>query len=115
MGAIVYWTIIRSAILIPILWLLLEYKVFDYGTWWLLGILSIYGVIIHPAVIQYQLFLQKNKEIIENTLCSSCKNFDKSAVLCLKYDKHPNKYDLPCEGVDWEPKVESYEKEEIND
>ncbi len=113
MGAIVYWSIIRTAILIPVLWLLLEYNVFEYGTWWMLGVLSLYGVIIHPAIIQYNIFMQKNKEIIENTLCSSCKNFDKTAVLCIKHDKYPTKNELPCEGLDWEPELNNYEKEEI--
>lgn len=115
MGDIIYYAIIRTAVLIPVLWIVYEYKYLDYRTWWLLGILSIYGVIIHPAIVQYQIFLQKNKEIIENTLCSSCKNFDKTAVLCLKHDKHPNKYSLPCEGIDWEPKLDNYEEEKVND
>ena len=115
MGAIVYWAIIRSAILIPVLWIMLEYKIMEYQSWWILGIMSIYGVVIHPAIIQYHLFMQKNKEIIDNTLCSSCKNFDKTAVLCVKYDKYPTKDELPCEGLDWEPELNNYEKEEIID
>ena len=65
--------------------------------------MSIYGIIIHPTIIHYKLFEEKNKEIIESTLCSSCKHFDKTAVLCMKYDKHPSLEFLPCEGVDWEP------------
>jgi len=45
-----------------------------------------------------------NKEIIENTLCSSCKHFDESAVLCMKYDKHITKDEIPCGGIHWEMK-----------
>lgn len=102
MGAIVYWTLIRAIILIPVLLLLFEY--IDYNLWWIVGIMSIYGIIIHPAIVQYNLFMEKNKEIIHNTLCSSCHHFDETAVLCMKHDKHPTVDSLPCEGVDWEMK-----------
>lgn len=80
-----------------------------------MAFLSIYGVIIHPAVIQYRLFMEENKDIIKNTLCSSCKHFDETAVLCLKYDQHPTLKNLPCEGADWEPiETSKQEREEIN-
>jgi hypothetical protein len=109
MGAIIYWTLIRIAITIPALFLLFEY--IDYELWWLVGIFTIYVVIIHPAIIQYKKFEDKNKEIIENTLCSSCTHFDKSAVLCMKHDKHPTIDWLPCEGIHWELKEGYYEEE----
>lgn len=112
MGGIIFWAIVRTAILIPVLWLLLG--VLEYKYWWWFGIMSIYGVIIHPAAIQYRLFLQENEEIINNTLCSSCKHFDKSAVICLEFDKHPTRQKLPCEGLRWEPAGSDYEKEEID-
>lgn len=102
MGTIVYWTIIRIAILIPLLWISTNY--IEYKYWWIMVMMSIYGFIIHPAVIQYKLFIEQHKEVITNTLCSSCKHFDETAVLCLKYDKHPTQEDIPCEGADWEPK-----------
>ena len=101
MGAIVYWTLIRIAILIPLLWIATDY--IEYKYWWMIVSMSIYGFVIHPAVIQYKLFNEQNKEIITNTLCSSCKHFDKTAVLCLKYDEHPTEEIIPCEGSDWEP------------
>lgn len=65
--------------------------------------LSIFGIVIHPTVIHYKLFIEKNKDIIDFTMCSSCKNFDESAILCLKHDEHPSRIYLPCEGIDWEP------------
>lgn len=111
MGGIIFWAIIRTAILIPALWFL--QGMMEYKYWWWLGILSVYGVILHPALIQYRLFTEENKEIIDNTLCSSCKHFDKSAVLCTKHDKHPSLKTLPCEGLDWEVKDSNYEAEEI--
>jgi hypothetical protein len=101
MGAIVYWTIIRIAILIPLLWIATNY--IDYKYWWAVVSMSIYGFIIHPAVIQYKLFREEHKEVITNTLCSSCKHFDETAVICLKFDEHPTQESIPCEGGDWEP------------
>lgn len=111
MGEIVFWTIIRTAITIPVLWLLIDYV--DFQLWWLLCLFAIYGVIVHPAIIHYRLFEEKNRDIIESTLCSSCRHFDRSAVLCLKHDEHPTKDILPCEGLDWEPKVLQSNEDEI--
>ena len=108
MGAIIYWTIIRTAILIPALWLLLD--LIDYKFWWVIAVMAVYGIIVHPAVIQYKLFIERHREIINDTLCSSCCHFDESAVLCMKHDKHPTLEELPCEGIDWEPKRNSYAK-----
>ncbi len=102
MGGIIYWTLIRTAILIPIL--LLLFGLIDYKFWWMIGIISIYVIIIHPTIIQYKAFKEKNKEILNDSLCSTCIHFDESAVLCMKYDKHPTKDDIPCGGMDWEPK-----------
>lgn len=102
MGKIVYWAIIRIAILIPALWILLEWL--EYKYWMAFTALSIYGVVIHPIVIQYKIFMSENEGVINDTLCSSCKHFDETAVLCLKHDQHPTKEELPCDGIDWEVK-----------
>jgi low affinity Fe/Cu permease len=101
MGHIVFWAIIRAAIIIPIIWF--AKPLFKYSDWWVMGILSLYAVILHPAIIQYQQFLKKNRPVLEGTLCSSCRHFDKTAVLCLKHDEHPTTDDIPCDGLDWEP------------
>lgn len=66
--------------------------------------MSIYIVVIHPAVIQYKIFYEENKKVILDTLCSNCKNFDETAVLCMKYDEHPTEEYVPCDGIDWQPK-----------
>jgi hypothetical protein len=102
MGSIIFWGIIRTAVLIPILWLGVNYLEFQY--WWLLITMAVYGVIIHPAIIQYQRFLEQNKEVILDTLCSSCKYFEETAVLCTKLDVHPTRETIPCDGHEWEPK-----------
>lgn len=105
MGSIIFWGIIRLALTIAGIWILYYYM--DYSLWWAFGIVALYGIVLHPAIIQYRLFEEENKEVIDFTLCSTCKHFDKSAVLCLKLDEHPTKKYLPCDGEAWEPK--SYE------
>ena len=65
MGAIIYWTIIRIAILIPLLWIATNY--IEYKYWWMVVTMSIYGIIIHPAFIQYRLFREENEEVITNS------------------------------------------------
>jgi hypothetical protein len=102
MGEIVFWTIIRIAVVIPILWVLEAY--ISPQIWWLIIIATIYAAILHPTIIHYKLFKSKNKEILESTLCSTCVHFDETAVLCMLHDKHPSRIFLPCDGVDWEPK-----------
>lgn len=108
MGDIVFWGLIRMAVTIPVIWYLSNYFYSQY--WWLIGILAIYGIVFHPAFKKYKLFEQENKDVIEFSLCSSCKHFDKSAVLCMKYDKHPTKDFIPCEGEAWEPLEDEYQK-----
>jgi hypothetical protein len=111
MGGIIFWGIIRAAVLIPVLWLL--YGMMEYKYWWWFGILTVYGVVLHPALIQYRIFMHDNDELINNSLCSSCRHFDKTAVICQKFDQHPTLKSLPCEGLDWEPLGMKNEETEI--
>jgi hypothetical protein len=102
MGDIIFWTIIRTAITIPAVWVLRSY--ISEQLWLLIGIAAIYGIIIHPTFLSYKKFEANSKEVIDSSLCSTCKHFDPSAVLCMKHDKHPTENYIPCEGEHWEPK-----------
>lgn len=102
MGEIVFWTIIRTAFLILLLWI--SKDVWGEKYFWLIVSLSFYLFVISPAISFYRRFVEKNKEVLESSLCSSCNHFDESAVLCMKYDKHPTENFIPCEGSAWEPK-----------
>jgi hypothetical protein len=102
LGEIVFWTIVRTAVTIPGLWILRFH--IDEKLWWMISIAAIYVLIIHPAFVGYRWFEERNKNVINATLCSSCKHFNASAVLCMKYDKHPTENYIPCEGEEWEPK-----------
>ena len=102
MGEVVFWTLIRAAVTIIGLWIIKSQV--DTELWLMISVAAVYVLIIHPAMVSYRWFEERNKKVIEATLCSSCKNFDRSAVLCMKYDKHPTENYVPCDGVDWEPK-----------
>ncbi len=102
MGEIVFWTLVRIAVILPLLWISKSY--FDPIYWFTIGLLAIVFFIFYPTYLAYKNFIEKNKTIVSETLCSSCKHFDESAVLCIKYDKHPTENYVPCEGTDWEPR-----------
>lgn len=113
MGGIIFWAIVRMVIVIPAVWILEGF--FDFQQWWIVAFCSIYAIVIHPLLVQLKNFEEQHKDILESTLCSSCRNFDKTAVLCIKYDQHPTRESLPCEGVDWEPvTVVNHEEKEYN-
>jgi len=101
-GDIVFWTIIRVAILIPAIWILKSH--IDEQLWLLISIAAVYTIIVHPAVAAFRKYESKTKSISESIICSSCKHFDESAFLCLKHDKHPSENYIPCEGIHWEAK-----------
>jgi hypothetical protein len=88
------------ALSVLFLWITFDYWGEKYFV--LIGSLFIFLFVLYPAIRAYKIFMENNKPVIENTLCSSCRHFDTSAVLCMKYDKHPSVSYIPCEGNDWE-------------
>jgi hypothetical protein len=102
MGDIVYKTLIRIGISILLLWFFKDH--FDEKYFWIISVLAIYFFTVHPAYLSYKKFTETNQKVLAGTLCSQCKHFDQTAVICLKYDKHPTENFIPCEGNDWEPK-----------
>jgi len=102
MGGIVYWGLLRIAVVIALFWLSFDY--FDAKYFWIIFGLAIYIIVIHPIIAEYKEFVKKNINVINNSLCSKCKHFNESAVLCMKYDEHPNDDFIPCNGLDWESK-----------
>jgi hypothetical protein len=101
LGEIVYKTLIRLFLIIAVLWFV--QSIFDTEYFLIISFLTVFFFVINPAYLSYQDFISKNSPVINNSLCTSCKHFDKSAVLCIKYDKHPTEEIIPCEGTAWEP------------
>jgi len=102
MGGIVFWALVRIVIIIPTIWFIVDRYYINY--WQIWSVIIIYAGVIHPIYLQYKKFMSANKDIIENTICSQCKHFDESAVLCMKHDKHPTEDFIPCNGYHWEVK-----------
>jgi hypothetical protein len=104
-GSIVSWAIIRAMVVILVSLLLYEYMHWvDYGLWWTVTALALYAVVIHPMQVQYRMFREETREVMEGTLCSSCKYFEETGVLCSKLDEHVTEDRIPCEGQLWEPR-----------
>jgi hypothetical protein len=102
MGEIIYKALIKVSLAIPTLWYLIDKT--DYKLWWIILIAVAFGFIVMPAVRQFEDFNLKNSEVLEKSICSSCRHFDKSSVLCMKYDKQLKPGFIPCEGNSWEQK-----------
>ncbi len=102
MGAIIYWAILRFAIVLVSTWLLYSY-VPNYGEWWMLFFIATGVVVIYPAQIAYRQHLRTMKRAHRNALCATCRHFIESEVLCSVTDEHVTQYYTPCEGQAWEP------------
>jgi len=86
-------------------WMLSEYVPWmEYGVWWTITIISIYAIVIHPMQVQYQIYKHETEKVMSGTLCSTCKFFEPTGVLCAKLDVHVSEDDIPCEGELWEPR-----------
>lgn len=110
MGQIIFWSLVRFIIVLTISYYL--YDKFILPVWTLISLFLIFGIVFFPAYVQYQNFIEENKEICENTLCASCRHFDKSAVNCMLYDEKPTLNYLPCDGKKWELKMELIDETE---
>jgi len=102
LGEIVLWTLARLTISIPVVWLLKDYIYTQL--WWSISFVVIFVFVFYPTLIRYKQFQEKNKTILEDTICSTCKHFDETAILCIMLDKHPTEKFIPCNGLEWEAK-----------
>ncbi len=103
-GSIVSWAILRTALVITAALLLYDYVSWvDYGLWWGVTVISLYAIVIHPMQIQYRLYKDETRDVMSGTLCSSCRHFEQTGVLCMKLDEHVTVDVVPCNGELWEP------------
>lgn len=73
-------------------------------TWWF-AMISIWGVGIYPAWLQYQRFNDSIEQIEDGSLCGACRHFNPTNQLCSVLDEHVVRADSPpCEGEGWEPR-----------
>ena len=104
-GSIVGWTIFRAASYMVVSLFLYDYLRFSNPSlWWMLTFALFYPVVIHPAQVQYRIYKEETLNVMTGTLCSSCKFFESTGVMCSKLDEHVTEEYIPCEGESWEPK-----------
>ncbi|MFI5201511.1 MAG: hypothetical protein ACHQNE_03910 [Candidatus Kapaibacterium sp.] len=102
MGAIIYWGLVRFALVVLAAWALYGF-IPNYGDWWTLFFVAVGVVVVYPA----QLAWRKQEEVIrranQNGLCATCKHFARREALCTRLDEHVRKDYTPCGGKGWEP------------
>ena len=104
-GSIVSWAILRAAGVIIVAYIVSEYVMWlDYSTWWILTLALFYGIVLWPMQVQYRIYREETARVMDGTLCSTCKYFEPTGVLCSKLDEHVSEHHIPCEGELWEPK-----------
>lgn len=104
LGSIITWALVRTVVVIFLaLWLHDYVRWLQYEVWWGIVVATIVAAVIYPAQIQYRIYREETHEVVTNTLCSSCRHFEPTAVMCSRYDEHVTEGYLPCDGMDWEP------------
>jgi hypothetical protein len=74
------------------------------ATWWY-AMISIWGVGVYPAWLQYQRFNEAVEKIEDGSLCGACRHFSPSNQLCSILDEHVvHAEEPPCAGEGWEPR-----------
>jgi hypothetical protein len=105
-GSIVGWAILRAAVYIGISLILFDYlRWSNYALWWMITFALFYPVVIHPAQVQYRLYKEETQNVVTGTLCSSCKYFEPTGIMCSKLDEHVTEEYIPCDGELWEPRA----------
>ncbi len=104
-GSIVSWAIFRVAAVIIVAYIISEYVTWlDYSTWWIITLALFYGIVLWPMQVQYRIYREETARVMDGTLCSTCRHFESTGVLCAKLDEHVTEDSIPCEGELWEPK-----------
>ena len=103
MGSIIYWGLLRFAIVLISMWILRP-QVEEYGDWWGLFFVAVGVVVLYPAQLAWMRHRSRVKIINNNVLCVTCKHYDSREALCLALDEHVTSEIVPCETVMWEPK-----------
>ncbi|MBK7868131.1 MAG: hypothetical protein IPJ75_14765 [Ignavibacteriales bacterium] len=101
MGKLVIESLVRLVVVLVVVFLI-RTALPDDKFWLILTIAAILAGVVLPAYTGYKKFYAQNREIIENSICSKCRHFDESAVLCTKYESHPKPGYIPCGEKEFE-------------
>jgi len=101
-GSIIYWGLIRFALVLVGAWILYAY-VPQYSDWWTLFFVSISVVVIYPAQLAWRKHLAEVRQAARNGLCATCRYYLADETLCSKLDEHVQAEYTPCGGEGWDP------------
>jgi hypothetical protein len=103
MGSIIYWGLLRFAVVLVSFWFLRD-VIEKYGDWWSLFFVAIGVVVLYPAQLAYMQHREKVKQVNLEVICTSCKHYNRDEALCTALDQLVTSSIVPCEAVMWEPK-----------
>ena len=103
MGALIYWGIVRFALVIVVFWFWHD-RISNYSDWWSTFFVALVAVVIFPFQLQYRKHMEQVEETNKDSLCASCKHYAKDSMLCTALDEHVTLDYVPCGGAAWDPK-----------
>ncbi len=101
-GSIVLYCIVATAATLLVYWYIFEFQ--DASESWHLAFFAAWIVAMYPTLRMYETYKKQSKKIEENALCSTCRNYEETGLLCRLYDEHVSANYTPCEGNDWQPR-----------
>jgi hypothetical protein len=101
-GSIVTWGLVKTALLVVVMWFVVErFRLYEY---WYVGLGIFWLIVAYPAFLQYQRFKAQTQHLEQNSLCATCCHFDETGHFCRLMDEHVSETYIPCEGLSWEGK-----------
>ncbi len=99
-GSIVFAGLVKTAIVVPIIWFVVETYHLQY--YWMVALFVLFAVVAYPAYRKYDQFKEQSRRMSDDLICTKCKHFDSTGILCTIYDEHVSKQKIPCGGDSWE-------------
>jgi hypothetical protein len=99
-GTIVFHGLVKSLLIMFVLWGMTRYGYADQLWWWTMLILWL--VVFYPAMRQYKQYSAYTASVNADSLCARCKHYDPTAINCTLLDEHISVYHIPCHGEQWE-------------
>ena len=101
MGEIIYWGLLRFALVLVGAWLLYS-LVPEYNDWWMMFFIAVATIVIYPAQLAWRKHASSIRRANQNPLCATCRHLATREALCKVTDEHVRQDYTPCEGQAWE-------------
>src|SRR5581483_7307881 len=80
-GAIIYWGLIRFALVLVGAWVLYNFMP-NYSDWWTLFFVAVGLVVVYPAQLAWRKHVETVRHASRNGLCATCRHFAAEETLC---------------------------------